>query len=99
MQMRLDGANVDAQSGQSLLHMVKQLGLDSEIFSERPLAAKLAGEVFNLNYIPVRSEADADPATMRRAMQASGGEAELIRYTDPSGKDIYARIIRIKDYS
>lgn len=91
MQMRLDGVNVHAQPGQSLLDLVRLLGMDSEKFSDRPLAAKLAGEVFNLNYIPVRDLSDADPSTLRRAVRASGGNASLIRYADPSGRDIYTR--------
>jgi uridine kinase len=91
MQMQLDGVRINAEAGQSLLDMVRQLGLDAECLSNRPLAAKMAGEVFNLNYIPVRGAVDLDPLTLRRAVQASGGVVELIRYTDPSGRDIYTR--------
>ena len=94
MQMRLDGIAVNAQPGQSLLDLIRLAGLEHNEFSRRPLAAKMAGEIFNLNYIPVRDAADAAPATLRRAVQASGGTVELIRYSDPSGRDIYSRTVQ-----
>ena len=62
------------------------------MFTQRPIAAKIAGEVFNLNYIPVRmKDAELDRPSIRRAIAASGGVVHLIRYTDPVGKDIYSR--------
>ena len=60
--------------------------------SARPLAAKIAGEVFTLNYIPARKqELDPDRPSMRRAMAASGGEVRLLRYKDAAGKEAYIR--------
>lgn len=94
MQMQLDDICVFAQPGQSLLDLVKQSGLDSEKFSNRPLAAKMAGEIFNLNYIPVREASELTASSLRRAIKASNGVVELIRYTDPSGKDVYARTVQ-----
>ena len=60
--------------------------------SEQPLAAKIAGEVFTLNYIP-RRQKDGTPErpSMRRAMEASDGEVRLLRYRDPAGKECYIR--------
>ena len=85
MALTMDGRKVP-QPGQSLLELVKQLGLDGSTLTERPLAAKIAGEVFTLNYIPVRQkEAEADRQSMRRAMAASNGEIRLLRYADPAG--------------
>ena len=66
--------------------------MDRFALSDRPLAAKIAGEVFNLNYVPLRSkDARPDRPSIRRAMAASGGNVHLLRYTDPTGKDVYGR--------
>ena len=94
MQMKLDGFSVTAKPGQSLLDLVRQLKMDSDLLSGRPLAAKMSGEIFNLNYVPVRDKAEAELSSLRRAVQASNGVVELIRYTDPSGKDIYSRTVQ-----
>ena len=92
MELTLDGRKVAPGTGQTLLELVKQLGLDGAALRDRPLAAKIAGEVFTLNYIPVRqSEADGERPSMRRAMAASGGEVRLLRYDDPAGKECYVR--------
>ncbi len=93
MELRIDGIAVDAAPGSSLLELTRRLGMDTAQLSTRPIAAKIAGEVFNLNYIPVRSKDAADPdrPSIRRAMEASGGQVHLLRYSDPTGKDVYAR--------
>ena len=92
MDLTMEGRKVLPQPGQSLLELVKQLGLDGSALTKRPLAAKIAGEVFTLNYIPVRQkEAEADRQSMRRAMAASNGEIRLLRYADPAGKECYIR--------
>ncbi len=92
MELKIDGKAIIAQPGQTLLELIRQLGLDSDVLSQKPLAAKIAGEVFNLNYIPVRQK-DVTPerVSIRRAMAASHGEIHLLRYTDGVGKDLYAR--------
>ena len=96
MDLTMDGRKVLPQPGQSLLELVKQLGLDGSTLTERPLAAKIAGEVFTLNYIPVRQkEAEADRQSMRRAMAASNGEIRLLRYADPAGKECYIRTAQL----
>ena len=92
MELRIDGKAIEARPGSSLLDMVRQLDMDTQHLSDRPIAAKIAGEVFNLNYIPVRDkDANPDRPSIRRAMAASGGEVHLLRYSDPTGKDVYAR--------
>lgn len=92
MHLNIDGHCVVAQPGQPLLDMTRQLGLVTGKLSTDPLAAKIAGEVFTLNYIPVREkELTPDRTSIRRAMAASGGEVHLLRYSDPTGKDAYAR--------
>ena len=92
MKLRIDGHEITARTGQTLLDLVKELGLDDKRLSRRPLAAKIAGEVFTLNYIPVREkDASSERSSMRRAMAASGGEVRLLRYHDGAGKDAYIR--------
>ncbi len=92
MQLKIDGHIIDAKQEQSLLDLVEALKLDSPLLSLRPLAAKIAGEVFTLNYIPVRQK-DAEPSrsSIRRAMAASGGTVRLLRYEDDPGREAYIR--------
>ncbi len=92
MELTIDGKKIQAQPGQSLLTLVKRLGLEGVTLKDKPLAAKIAGEVFTLNYVPLRQqEAEADRPSMRRAMAASGGEVRLLRYGDAAGKECYIR--------
>lgn len=92
MELQFDGLKIFAQPGQSLLDLIKALQMDCEKLSQRPIAAKIAGEIFNLNYIPVRiTDGGSERSSIRRAMAASGGRVTLIRYEDPAGKDVYAR--------
>ena len=91
MELKIDGLQINACPGQSLLELVCELGLDNDKLSERPLAAKIAGEVFSLNYIPVREKDVQERASVRRAMAASGGVVNLLRYADPAGRDVYTR--------
>ena len=92
MKLTIDGLSIDALPGATLLELIRSLGLDTPLLSKRPLAAKIAGEVFNLNYIPQRhKDGTLDRPSIRRAMAASGGIVHLLRYNDPTGKDVYAR--------
>ncbi len=92
MELRIDGHPVSAQPGQSLLTLIRDLGLDETDLSRRPLTAKIAGEVFTLNYIPQREkDAIGERPSMRRAMAASGGQVRLLRYGDEAGKEAYIR--------
>ena len=92
MKLRIDGIPVEAQQGMTLLELVRTLGLDDAALSRRPLAAKIAGEVFTLNYIPVRvRDEQLDRPSIRRAMAASCGEVKLLRYTDAAGREAYNR--------
>ncbi len=92
MNLVIDGHNVSVQPEQRLLDIIRQLGLCTGKLSTDPLAAKIAGEVFTLNYIPLRQkDVHQDRSSMRRAMAASGGQVHLLRYSDPTGKDAYGR--------
>lgn len=92
MYLEIDGIQVPAVPDKTLLSLIRETGFDSERLSTRPLAAKIAGEVFNLNYVPVRTK-DRQPErqSIRNAMAASNGKVTLLRYCDPAGKDVYNR--------
>ena len=91
MELRIDGKQLTPKAGQTLLELIREGKLDCDQLSCRPLAAKLAGEVFTLNYIPVREQDDSERPTIRRAMEASGGEVHLLRYADVAGREVYQR--------
>ena len=96
MEIRIDGNAVEVRTGESLLSMVKRLGLDTDSLKTRPLAADIAGEVFTLNYIPMREKEQGETPTnyrMRKAIRKSSGEVKLIGYDDPRGKAIYERTV------
>ena len=92
MKLWIDGIETQAKSGSTLLDLIRDLGMDTPDLSTRPIAAKIAGEVFTLNYIPLRDkDGSADRPSMRRAMEASGGQVHLLRYSDAAGKEVYVR--------
>ena len=92
MQLYIDGKAIQARPQQSLRELVCALGLDDRYLSRRPLAARIAGEVFTLNYIPQREqEAEGDRPSMRRAMAASGGQVKLLRYGDSAA--VYNQVL------
>ena len=92
MELYIDQQTIIPEPGQSLSVLVDRLGLNSTELKTMPLAAKISGEVFNLNYVPVRiSDVSGERPSIRRAMQASEGVVKLLRYSDPAGRDVYTR--------
>ena len=92
MNLHLDNHTVIVKPGQRLLDLIRQEGLDDPKLSLRPIAAKIAGEVFTLNYVPLRQkDVDSDRPSIRRAMAASQGQVHLLRCTDPAGRECYLR--------
>ena len=92
MELRIEGNLTQVDPGKSLRELIIDLGLDTADLATRPLAARIAGEVFTLNYIPVRlKDAVGETVNTRAAMAASGGQIGLLRYSDPAGKDTYVR--------
>jgi len=90
--LNIDGISVEAKPGESLLDLISGLSMQGKTLSEQPLAAKMAGEVFTLNYIPLREkDAQGERPSMRQAMAASEGKVHLLRYTDEAGKECYQR--------
>lgn len=92
MKLFIENHVVEPKADQSLFDIVKELGLYTRKLSEDPIVAKLAGRVFTLNYIPLRSkDITPDRESIRRAMEASGGIVRLYRYRDPSGREAYTK--------
>ena len=92
MKLIIDGQIVEAKQDQSLLDIIRAMGLATGKLSTEPLAAKLAGEVFTLNYIPFRQkETLPERPSVRRAMAAAQGVVQLLRYSDAAGKEAYSR--------
>ena len=93
MKLNIDGYIVLARPDQSLYDMIRDLGLVTGKLSTDPIAAKIAGRVFTLNYVPVRQKDIDTPerGSVRKAMSASSGYVTLLRYRDPIGRDVYRR--------
>lgn len=92
MILKFDGKEYQAKAEQSLLQMVKELGFFNGNLSSDPLAAKIAGEVFTLNYVPMRETPDGSVRESKhKAFTASNGEIKLLRFTDPMGRYVYTR--------
>ena len=92
MTLWIDGQRTETVAGESLLDAVRRLGLDHPELSRRPLAARIAGETFTLNYVPERIGESL--TSVRRAMEASGGRMTLLRYADPRGRRVYTRTVQ-----
>ena len=96
MKIRINDIPVEVRPGESLLDIVKRLGLDTDSLKTRPIAADIAGEVFTLNCVPMREkEQGATPTTfrMRKAIRKGGGEIKLILYGESRGRAIYERTV------
>ena len=92
MKLWIDGREVQVLPGQTLLEIVQEMGLCTGKLSSEPLVAKIAGEVFSLNYIPLRhKDVLPDRESKRKAMQASGGKIRLLRYSDAAGRAAWTR--------
>ena len=96
MQITIDGHLVEVMANDRLVDLVRRLGLDTDSLKTRPLAADIAGEIFTLNYVPLRGVGnDEAPKTarLRKAIANGGGKVSLIRYDDPRGKMVYERTL------
>ena len=92
MKLYIDGTEIIPAPEQSLYEIVKEMGFLKGSLATDPIAAKIAGRVFTLNYIPLRQkDLTPDRTSMRKAMAASGGCVKLLRYADHEGRDVYTR--------
>ncbi len=91
MNLIIDGRPVVAETGKSLYDILEGQGLFLGRLSTDPIAAKIAGRVFTLNYIPEREKDVNERGSVRRAVAAGGGVVKLLYYSDPQGCDVYRR--------
>ena len=92
MKLIIDGVEVETKVDQSLLEIIREMGLVTGKLSTDPIAAKIGGDIFTLNYIPLRSkDVKKDYERMRVALANSDGRVHLIRYTDQQGYEVYTR--------
>ena len=92
MKLIIDNTICEARPSESLYDIVKRLGFVNGKLSNDPIAAKIAGRVFTLGYVPVREQdVTQERKTIRTAMAASDGVVKLLRYSDPQGREAYIR--------
>ena len=92
MELIIDGIKTEVKMGESLFDIAKRLGFFKGSLKTDPIVAKLAGEVFTLNYVPMRKKDNGiERESIRKAVAASGGNVSLLRYSDPAGRDAYTR--------
>ena len=92
MKLYVDDLEITPRAEKSLYDLVCEQGLVRGSLTTDPIAAKIAGRVFTLNYVPLREkDLTPDRTSMRKAMAASGGVVKLLRYTDHEGRDVYTR--------
>ena len=92
MKLIIDNVPFEARADMSLYDIVKEMGLIKGSLATDPIAAKIAGRVFTLAYIPVRGK-DVSPekSSVRKAMAASGGVIRLLGYGSDQGRECYVR--------
>lgn len=92
MKLIIEGHEIKVKPGRSLLDMIRELGLVTGKLSTDPIAAKIGGDVFTLNYIPLREkDVKDDTERVREAVASSDGIVRLLRYTDAAGAEVYTR--------
>ena len=92
MKLYIENHVIEPKVDQSLFDILKELGYFHGKLSTDPLVAKIAGRVFTLNYVPLRSkDVTPDRQSIRTAMEASGGNIRLFGYDDPLGREAYVK--------
>ena len=92
MKLFFDGLEIQAKPNQTLYEMANELGFFSGNLASDPIAAKIAGGIFDLNFIPVlQNKTTLVRKSLNKALAASNGKVKLIRYNDPIGQKIYTR--------
>jgi len=91
MLLTIDGVQIEARCGETLLELCGRAGLNDEHMAKKPLAAQIGGEVFQLGLVPLRMK-DNVP-TPRTALTNAGGVIRLLRYGDDLGRRVYERTL------
>ena len=92
MQLMIDGRTAETENGESLLSIVKRIGLDTDSLKTRPLAAMIGTDVFPLLYSPTQKNGEVEgDESMRRAARRANGVIRLLRFQDNAGYMVYER--------
>ena len=92
MNLIINGISVTPNPDETLFEIAMRLGFFEGKLSTDPIAAKIKGKTFTLNYVPLRQkDIQLERESMRRAITASGGNVQLLRYSDALGKEVYKR--------
>ena len=91
MLLTIDNHTIEANASETLLSLIARAGLQDEDMLCKPLAAQIGGEVFHLNYVPLRMKDGV--ITPRTAVQNAGGAITLRRYGDTMGRRVYERTL------
>ncbi len=91
MRLIIDNKTIEANTGETLLSLIERAGFADTHMADKPLAAQIGGEVFHLNYVPVRLKDGVE--TPRTAVINSGGTIELLRCADTMGRRVYERTL------
>ena len=92
MKLIIDGREVLVRADQSLLDIITEMGLVTGKLSTDPLAAKIGGDIFTLNYVPLREkDVRPDSERVREAIATADSVVRLVRYSDPAGAEVYTR--------
>jgi len=83
---KINNKLITAQKNETLIEIIRRIGMDSDSLNDRPIAARIGGETFNLNYIPRKED-----CTLRKAVISGNGVIDLITYQSPRGKRLYER--------
>ena len=59
MEIRLNGTPRELLPGETILELLKKYGMEGSSLKDRPLAARIGGEIFNIAYTPMH-DADID---------------------------------------
>lgn len=92
MKLIINDIPVELTEGESLYDAVEKLGFVKGRLSEDPIAAKMAGRIFTLNYVP--DPVDKEPFlrdSVKKAIAAANGHIKLVTYNDLAGRDAYVR--------
>lgn len=89
MILKINGTSIQSKCGESLLGCIQRAGLDSADMRSKPLAAQIGGEIFNLNYDPVRLLDDQE--NVRSAVENAQGEITLLTIESAQGRRVYER--------
>lgn len=89
MELNINGITVQSECGDTLLMLIQRAGFDQQDMRHKPLAAQIGGEIFNLNYDPVRLL--EGKVCVRSAVENAQGNIKLLTIESDQGRRVYER--------